>query len=715
MRYKADKLLVYLIIAIIALTGVYMTVVRCGIKIGENYRRQIQQNLVDVTLQNAENLTRQMDTKYDLLKSMALRFEMEPDKREENVDMYVPVSETFGLKRMGYVDKNGVAYATDSKGANLSYREFYIKGMNGETYISDVLEDAMDEAHEKVIIMSMPIHNRTGKVDGVACITYDIGDFAEDVSVKTFEGSGDTIYLNAEGHIVATSDIAFATLLDDFRRPVNDNGTMVLNGTEYLYQIVSVDLMDGETRWDVLSLVPSSYMNARFTEVRHQLFRMMMLILATMIIGIVVARLLYRKQRNLTYDLAYKSPVTDGPNLPAFLQAFENTKKTSGSLVYMYIENYAHIGIAAGVEKSRYLLKLIWEIIRDELRAGERGCHENEDEFVFLLKEANDESLNKRLSALHDKIHDRAHDEGIHWVLPKFGVYNMTEGEDIKDSYEKARFATTRIQGDGSFCAFYDEDDKEKQMFISSLERRFEAALEKGEFEIYYQPKYSTADEVLLGCEALVRWKLSDGTMVQPSMFIPMLEENGEIWRLDEYVFRFVCKLQAKWRENGFKTVPVSINLSRSSLYRKGIVDKFLNIITECKIEPSDVQIEVTESAVGGSGNIANLLSRFREAGVKILMDDFGTGYSSLATLNMQCFDTIKIDKSLVDNLADPYGQTLMASVVRMGKALGLYITAEGVETKQQLEFLRNMDCDDIQGFYYSRPLPCSDFERWLA
>ena len=291
----------------------------------------------------------------------------------------------------------------------------------------------------------------------------------------------------------------------------------------------------------------------------------------------------------------------------------------------------------------------------------------------------------------------------------------MQGNESLEDAYSKAQIAReqSRTQRD-QYYTLYNEMDHEKLQQDQQLEERFEESLAEGDFEVWYQPKYSVLSGNVVGSEALVRWRDKDGSLISPGRFIPLLEENGMISKLDEYVFRAVCRQQVKWLDEGLKIYPVSINLSRASLYFADIVEKYMAILQECGVDPSFIQLEVTESAMEGKADISGLLGRFRNMGIQILMDDFGTGYSSLATLSMKCFDTLKLDKSLIDHIGDPNGETLLYYVINMGQQLGLHITAEGVENVMQLDFLKENHCDDIQGFLFARPMPSSQFEQML-
>lgn len=217
-----------------------------------------------------------------------------------------------------------------------------------------------------------------------------------------------------------------------------------------------------------------------------------------------------------------------------------------------------------------------------------------------------------------------------------------------------------------------------------------------------------------MGSEALVRWRRYNGEMISPGEFIPLFERNGMIMKLDEYMFRSVCRQQKRWLEEGKKIYPVSINISRATLYGEGVEQRYAQIMEEVGIRPEYIQLEVTETVIQGHSNVNEILKRFRDMGIKILMDDFGTGASSLATLSTQCFDILKLDKSLIDHIGNKDGETLLYHIIKMGQQMGLYITAEGVEKEEQFAFLHNMKCDDIQGYYFSRPLPKTEYEAML-
>jgi EAL domain-containing protein (putative c-di-GMP-specific phosphodiesterase class I) len=229
---------------------------------------------------------------------------------------------------------------------------------------------------------------------------------------------------------------------------------------------------------------------------------------------------------------------------------------------------------------------------------------------------------------------------------------------------------------------------------------------------VWYQPKYDPGTGAVVGAEALVRWRNSDGSLISPGTFIPLFERNGMIRHLDEYVFRAVCMQQVRWQQQGCRIFPISVNLSRASLYFQNVVERYRKIAKEIGIDPAYVPIEITETAALDDKEIRRLADHIYEAGFPLHMDDFGSGYSSFATLNIMHFDTLKLDKSLIDYIGNYSGDRLLEHTIALAKELGMHVTAEGVENREQVVFLQELNCDSIQGFYFSKPLPMEEFSQ---
>ena len=293
-------------------------------------------------------------------------------------------------------------------------------------------------------------------------------------------------------------------------------------------------------------------------------------------------------------------------------------------------------------------------------------------------------------------------------VRVKCGIYeNIDKSQPISVLCDRGFLALKSIR-DNYECnvAYYTREMNEKQNQNRVLENRFEEAIRDREFVVYFQAKYDVKTDKIVGAESLVRWINKDGSMVMPGDFIPLYERDGLIVRLDEYVFREVCRFQRDTMERGEELLPVSVNLSRASIHHSGVVERYVEIVKEYGIPPSCVPIELTETATLYNEQIRKFTDMLANEGFRLHMDDFGSGYSSLIILNELPFTTLKIDKSLIDYIEQDKGKKVVQQVINLAHGLDMDVIAEGVETLGQVKLLRKMECDNIQGFYYARPQP---------
>lgn len=411
---------------------------------------------------------------------------------------------------------------------------------------------------------------------------------------------------------------------------------------------------------------------------------------------------------------AYVSSVTGGHNYNMFKE--EMIKCTAkGYLTAMDIYAFKIVNSACGVKKGDEVLKAAWECILSCIDEEDFAAHINGDHFVIFFA-GNEKSLvTSKLAAITAEIEKMSMEMEIPRLSAYFGSAEWEPGDSVEEIYGNATFAKHSIKGKSETNhAFYSKQDSENTLLSKQMEDSFENALSKNEFEIMYQPKYTPSGNQLIGAEALVRWR-RDGKLVSPGIFIPVFEKNGMIKRLDEYVFRRVCEQQKKWRDEGCIIIPISVNISRVSLYFQNIVEQYNSILSETGIESKYVPLEITESAAVDNAEIKALTDKFFHSGFTLHMDDFGTGYSSLSTLNQMHFNTLKLDKSIIDYIGNYGGDKLLEHTIALAKDLGLHVTAEGVETKTQVNFLKSLHCDSIQGYYFSKPLPVDEFTECLS
>lgn len=719
----------------------FFSVFFCTNRISNELERQLETNLIDVANQNALAISNQLNDNYMLLDSLFAEIKEIPGDMSENVMLLKGFVKANNLKRVGFCDTDGTTYTTDNVVANLSYREFFQRGMQGKSTITGVLTDALrPDADEKVIIFSSPMYDdTTNELLGVFGLIYDAEVINASLQVECFEGQGCSFATNEAGDIsiamsydsiqlsqnlytdILSRNPGNTEVINTIRRNISSNtpnlGKLFIDSVEYYYYRTPILIADGEIVWNVFTLVPTGYLLQRLKPVRNIMYLMIFLSIFLVIAAMVSYLIIFSSQRRLVQRLAYRDSLTGGANYAYFKrQLLTKSRIRCGYIISMDIQHFSNITITAGSAAADDMIKKTWELIKQSIKDNEYAARVRDDYFVMLLNMSSDADVSKRLEQLSDEVHDLAIAYDAPGVRACFGIYPMENITALDDSYNKAKIGCAFAKERHDKCyAFYSELDHEELLKNQQLEERFNFAIANHNFEVWYQPKYSASTKEIVGSEALVRWRETDGKLIPPGRFIPLFERDGYISRLDEYVFREVCRKQKYWLDKGFKVCPVSVNISRATIYGANVVDKYLGILDSFELPHEYIQLEVLESAISGKADIAKILERFRLSGVHILMDDFGTGYSSLATLNMHCFDTLKLDKSLIDCIGGKDGETLLHYVIKMGRHLGLHITAEGVEYESQLSYLQEQNCDDIQGYLFSKPLHVMDYERLIT
>lgn len=298
---------------------------------------------------------------------------------------------------------------------------------------------------------------------------------------------------------------------------------------------------------------------------------------------------------------------------------------------------------------------------------------------------------------------------------PYFGIARWVPGQNIEEVYSCTTFAKYSVKDEKNLnFQFYSVEESDKVIEQKKMEDNFFDAILGNCFEIWYQPKVSPVCGRIVGAEALVRWRREDGILVPPGMFIPVFERDGLIRILDEYIFDKVCRFIKARTEAKLPVLPISVNLSRASICYEGIVEQYEKIVQDAGIDPKYVPIEITESAAVSNSDIKEISNEFCRRGFVLCMDDFGTGYSSISLLNSLPFANIKLDKSLIDTIGDEKGLKSIKHIIALSKDLGMTITAEGVEHESQKNSLMDLKCDNIQGFFYSPPMPEKEFVKLL-
>ena len=727
-----------LIILSIALVLVVSTAIWSSAQITKDAEEEMQSTLRDVATQNALIVQQEIHENFNLLYSLADEISISPGAANVNsiakqLESFVS---TYEFKRIGFVSPDGQVITTDGYVQDLSSRDFFKEGMQGLPGVSNTLQDRIGTP-EPINVFSIPVYNQSNAVIGVLFATYRNQHFEEVLGVQSFNNQGFSCLLNQSGEVIASSSnaptsIQESTVISDYLaldarndQPYQDLRTLLRGSSsgggyfygdsqQYYYYAVALDNLRSDRQWFVLTIIPEQVLSSRSAPVLLQVRLLILLIILIAGGGTFAYVHSIRTQRRQLYRLAYVDPLTNDDNFACFKEKMVRHNGDHGFYVALDLQDFKLINSTCGVEKGDEVLAEVWKILQSGTHLGEFSARINADRFILFLRDKDRRTLEPRLQSMCQDISNLSTKLNIPRIFPLCGVYETSNHKEVEQNYGKAVQAKYLVKGKRTkHYAFYEELDIEQLSEERLMEDVFDDALKNGEFQLWYQPKVDPVKGNILGAEALIRWKRPDGTMLSPGKFIPLFEKNGNITTLDEYVFRTVCAQQQKWLQAGATLYPISVNISRVSLYYSNVVDKYREILSSFALDPKYVPLEITESATINNSDISSLIDQFHKAGFTLLLDDFGSGYSSLSSLNVMHFDTIKLDKSLIDYIGDQNGEMLLLHITQLLQSFGMTITAEGVETSAQVEFLKNLHCDDIQGYFFSKPLPIDEFEEF--
>ncbi|MBE5927025.1 MAG: bifunctional diguanylate cyclase/phosphodiesterase [Lachnospiraceae bacterium] len=384
------------------------------------------------------------------------------------------------------------------------------------------------------------------------------------------------------------------------------------------------------------------------------------------------------------------------------------------ALIHFDIDKFKTVNDVYGTSGGNRILRAIATDIKALLNSGEIASRVYADVFCLFVEYESDEQLIERVTEFNKAVKNCS----VTFKLNAyFGIYKIEDEIQIDIMSDRANLAKQSIKGSSVYYyAFFDKKIRDKLIREKSIENSMHAALEAGEFVPYLQPQYSTRTGKIASAEALVRWNdpTSNNQVVSPGEFIDLFERNKFILKLDSYIWEEICKLLRKWIDEEKEPITISVNVSPIHFTNGDLVNEIADIVTAYNIPPHLIELEITESTfVEDKENVIDIIDKLHQLGFKIAMDDFGSGYSSLNMLNILPVDVLKIDKDFIQGTSvDDRGRIVIKNIIKMAKELNMTVITEGVENREQLEFLAETECDKIQGYYYSKPLPVHDFEH---
>ena len=435
-----------------------------------------------------------------------------------------------------------------------------------------------------------------------------------------------------------------------------------------------------------------------------------------------VGRIIELSERRQLIQSAETDPLTGlytGSFFPEYAQQIERFHPDwEMDAVVLNIERFHLVNELHGRDFGDDVLRFIARHIRDFLETTDGiACRMDADIFyVFCRHQESYDAILAKLQSGLDQLTGTVH------IRVRLGAYFASDrGIDIERRLERANVACNMLRGNYAKNVFvYNDELHRRELYAEDLINGIYRAVENKEFLVYYQPKYNITGEkpVLCSAEALVRWKHPQYGMVSPGDFIPLFEKNGLIQPVDYFVWEQVAAQIRAWKEQYGVTIPVSINLSRIDMYDPELADKLMTLVRSNGLATAELMLEVTESAYADdTRQIIAVVEHLRSLGFQVEMDDFGSGYSSLNMLSKLPIDALKMDMQFIRNVrtGDSKDFRMVELVLDIAECLSVPVVAEGVETEEQYRLLKDAGCSIIQGYYFSRPVPSGEFERFIA
>lgn len=640
-------------------------------------------------------------------------------------ELFTTIRDKNGYRNMCLALADGTCYVRSDRPVNVSAREYFQRAMKGESNLSYLVKSYLDDS--MVNIYAVPVE-RDGKVVAVLWASVVTQEFFHNIGLDNYEDYGSIYLVNDEGTLISEREMgtevgnffAFIRGLDhpensknlrrldqmeeDFRTKTDGYQRFRYQGQDVFMYYTNMPIDD----WWLMVKIPRQTLWSLSMVQVNLIWAVsgVLLVLATVDFGLIALgiRRVSRKLRRQSHV-----DVLTGRNNDLYLKdniASLLAEPGRFALVSLEASNLHALVSVLGLQSVQEMVCHLYDKLEATLQPGEAVAHSYFGEYKLLLRYTTVESLLQRVEALNQL------DSKLELLM---GIYPI---EDTNQCYEDmcscTNVAKCNCLPDCNY-GIYTRQLHDQEIGKAALEEQIRGGIDRQEFRAWFQPKYAADGRTLAGAEALVRWYL-DGQVVGPYRFIPLCEANGMIRELDCLVLEDVCRNLQQWLRDGLQPVPVSVNLSRNYLDEPDFIQRLERIIAVYQVPRQLIAFEVTESAMAGNEKrLQETIDLLHQKGFEIMLDDFGVGYSSIKTISDLHFDTVKIDKSFVDGIGQEQWENIIRYTIALSKQMNMKVVAEGVETREQYEFLAANGCDAIQGYYFAKPMDESDFGALLA
>lgn len=710
-------------------------------RLQEVFQNDSKEYIGDLTSQSVVSVQTNINKNLTAVKGIAQYISLtEKTDTESILDSITEFDFGEYMVQTGVIMPDGTAYTSDNKTYNVSNYDFFQKSMAGETYASNPFFD--ENTQNTITVYSSPIYINN-EIAGIVFASYDVGIYEQALNFAWFDGSGSNYIVNRDGLVLAASKIAKArgTVLKNISEisqnlpkttgvEVAQMRANMLNGssgsTEIIFDNVRCYVCYipiGINDWFLLSSVPTSSVDDKSASAMVYTVCICIAVVLSFFVLLLLFIQMQSKNSKRLEKIAFVDSLTGYANYNKFLmdakELIEKKPQINYAIITCDVDKFKYINDMYGYDNGSKILIGMAEVLEKNTENSEIAARIRGDIFVMCVKYQTHTELLSRLEHLCDELHSVGEINDTHYeMVVAMGAYEVVDRSmEIQSMVDRSIIAKNTVKGmHKSTYAFYDDKLRSDIINEKKMETEMNFALQDGQFEVYYQPKYYIDSLKLAGAEALIRWNHPQRGLVPPIEFIPLFEKNGFIVQLDLFVFITVCKDIRKWLDEGIDVVPISVNLSRKHLGNPNFLQVFKNVIKQYDIPPNLIEFEITESTVFENGAaLLKLLNNIHDIGCMLSMDDFGTGYSSLNMLKDIPVDVLKLDREFLNDASEnARGKEIVSSIVSLAKKLKIHVVAEGVEDAEQLKFLQGVSCDIAQGYYFSKPIQKAPFEQLL-
>lgn len=643
------------------------------------------------------------------------------------------LSTSNNFDEVGIIFPDNTIY-TATNGTITIKTTYPFKDLPTGAYISDMF---WDTEYGEAILVSYPILQNKA-TSGVLFAIKTAKDLTADLHIESAGSKANSYVIKKSGAPILRSDNTgnlgdFDNLFQAITKQEKDpqasqtlqyslakeqNGSLIINKKTNPKHLCYHKI--GINDWYIVTIIPETALPS--SQLTERLTHSLLLIIGISLVFsciIVASSIRYNKQLEL---IAYTDDVTGYGNFNNFKQCcnrlIKNNLHLNYAVVAFDINQFKVINDIYGHDIGNTVLRHIAKVLSTLVSEKECFARNGADNFSLLLVYNEDTDIIYRLQAISSQV--SAFIDGYIIGL-SYGICRVTEpNPEISLLCDRASIAKSSIKNSiGVNYAFFNKSRRNELIREKEIENLMEGALANKEFLCYLQPQFRLDNDEIFGAEALVRWNKPGKGLISPGEFIPVFEKNGFIKKLDYYMFEQVCILLNKWKRThpNFFPLIISVNLSRLHLSTPTLCQDLLAITKKYLVDPSNIEIELTESAVfEDSARMIEVMRSLKSLGFILAIDDFGSGYSSLNTLKDIPADVLKLDKGFLEqSVNNKRGSHIITSLIEMAKSMGIMTIAEGVENSHHVRFLRQAGCDVAQGFYYSKPLPPELFEEQLS